>query len=296
MRSGMVAVVGRPNVGKSSLINALVGQKVSIVSPKPQTTRHRIQGVLHHPQGQIVFVDTPGLHNKTPRALNRVMNETAAGSLAGVDLVLLVCEAARWGDDDELALERVIRSRRPAALLLNKVDLVADKSSLLPLIAKHSERHRFEFIMPLSVRSRDNLDALVADILARLPEGPALYPTDQVVGHDPAFTAAEIVREKLMRQLRQELPYALTVETEKFEREGNLTRIHCVIWVEREGQKGIVVGAGGQGLKTIGSAARRDLEQQFGGKVFLKLWVKVRENWTDDPQSLAQFGLSSGPL
>lgn len=294
MRSGMVAVVGRPNVGKSSLVNALVGQKVSIVSPKPQTTRHRIQGVLHLPQGQIVFVDTPGLHNKTPRALNKAMNETAAGSLKGVDLALLVCEAARWNDDDELALERVIHSRVPTALLLNKVDLVADKSSLLATIQKFSERHPFEFIMPLSARSRDNLDALARDILARLPEGPALYPPEQVSGHSPAFAAAEIVREKLMRDLRQELPYSLTVETEKFEREGNLTRIHCVIWVERESQKGIVVGAGGQGLKTVGSNARRDLEQQFGGKVFLKLWVKVRENWADDARSLAQFGLSDG--
>lgn len=293
MRSGMVAVVGRPNVGKSSLVNALVGQKVSIVSPKPQTTRHRIQGVLHLPQGQIVFVDTPGLHNKAPRALNRALNETAAGSLSGVDLVLLVAEAARWNDDDELALERVIHSRHRCALLLNKVDLVTDKASLLPLIQKFSERHKFEFIVPLSARSRDNLDVLARDILALLPEGPALYPEEQIVSHSPAFAAAETVREKLMRHLRQELPYALTVETEKYEREGHVTHIHCVIWVERESQKGIVVGAGGQGLKTIGTSARRELETQLGGKVFLKLWVKVKENWTDDPRSLAQFGLSN---
>ncbi len=292
MRSGMVAVVGRPNVGKSSLVNALVGSKVSIVSPKPQTTRHRIQGVLHHPDGQIVFVDTPGLHNKTPRALNRAMNETAAGALSGVDLVLLVCEAGQWRDDDELALERVMHARVPCALLLNKVDLIADKSSLLPMIEDLNKRHSFEFIVPLSARSKDNLLELTREILSRLPEGPALYPPEQTVGHDPGFAAAEIVREKLMRELHQELPYALTVETEKFEREGNLTRIHCVIWVEREGQKGIVVGDGGHNLKTVGSNARRDLEQQLGGKVFLKLWCKVRENWPDDPRSLSQFGLS----
>ncbi len=295
MRSGMVAVVGRPNVGKSSLVNALVGHKVSIVSPKPQTTRHRIQGVLHLPKGQIVFVDTPGLHNKTPRALNKAMNETAAGSLTGVDLVLLVCEAGRWNEDDELALERVLHSRCRAALLLNKVDLVADKSSLLAEIHKFSQRHDFEFIVPLSTRSRDNLEALTQEILARLPKGPALYPPEQIIGHSSAFAAAEIVREKLMRSLRQELPYSLAVETEKFERQGRITHIHCVIWVERESQKGIVVGAGGQGLKSIGSNARRDMEQQFGGKIFLKLWVKVRENWADDTRSLAQFGLAEEP-
>ena len=290
MRSGMVAVVGRPNVGKSSLVNALVGHKVSIVTPKPQTTRHRIQGVLHHPQGQIVFVDTPGLHAKSASALNRAMNDTAAGSIPGVDLVLLVCEVGRWTDEDAAALARVRLSKAPVGLVINKVDRVADKRELLPLIEEHGKRHDYAFMVPLSAQKALNLGSLTEEILLRLPEGPALYPADQITGHDLKFAAAEIVREKLMRNLHQEVPYALAVETEKYEVQGEVTHIHCAIWVERDGQKPIVVGAGGQNLKTVGSAARRDLEKMLGGKVFLKLWVKVRENWTNDSVILKQFG------
>jgi GTPase len=292
MRSGMVTLAGRPNVGKSSLLNALVGRKVSIVSHKPQTTRHRIQGVLHHPQGQIVFVDTPGLHQVQKRALNRVMNEQAVSALHDVDLVLFVVESGRFTDEDQAVLERLARLQAPVALVLNKVDRVADKPRLLPEIQALAARHPFTFIIPVSALKRDNLDALIKALLEHMPEGEPLYPQDMVMGHDARFAAAEVIREKLIRNLHQELPYATTVEIESFEADGRMDRIDAIIWVEREGQKGIVVGQGGEQLRKIGEAARRELEHSSGRKVFLKLWCKVRENWSDDPKALSRFGLT----
>ncbi|MDR3415343.1 MAG: GTPase Era [Nevskia sp.] len=290
MRSGIVAIVGRPNVGKSSLLNALVGRKVSIVAPKPQTTRHRIQGVLHRPQGQVVFVDTPGLHRKAARALNRYMNEAAAGALQDIDLALFVVEAGRWTDEDQAVLERLKTATCPVALVVNKVDRLADKAGLLPEIGKLAEMHPYAFVVPLSAKSGDNLEALVKELFARVPEGPPLYPEGQVAGHDLSFTVAEMVREKLMRALAQELPYALTVQTDSLERSGTLLRASATIWVERENQKKIVIGEDGVMLKRVGGAARRELEYLIGGRVFLQLWVKVKENWTDDPQALKRFG------
>ncbi len=291
MRSGMVAIVGRPNVGKSSLLNALVGEKVAIVSHKPQTTRHRIQGVRNTEQGQIVFVDTPGLHGGETRALNRYMNQSALAALDGVDLILFVVEAQRWTPEDAAALERLRKAVPPVALILNKVDKIKDKRELLAELAQAAAHAEFAFVVPLSALKRDNLDALVKEIVAHLPEGPALFPEGQIRGHDDAFAAAEVVREKLTRSLHQELPYALTVEVEKFEREKKIVRIEAVIWVERDGQKKIVIGADGATLKGVGTAARRDLEHMLGRKVFLKLWCKVKENWTDDPAALKRFGL-----
>ncbi len=293
MRSGMVAIVGRPNVGKSSLLNALVGRKVAIVSHKPQTTRHRIQGVLHAQEGQIVFVDTPGLHKVQKRALNRCMNEAAMAALSGVDLVLFVVEALRWTDEDQAVLEKLTGLPTPIGLIVNKVDRVADKARLLPELAQLNRRGNFAFVVPLSAAKRSNLEGLVREIFAKLPEGPPLYPQGQVMGHDERFMAAEVVREKLTRALHQELPYSLTVEVEKFEREQELVRIAAVIWVEREGQKKIVIGAEGEALKAVGSAARRELERSLGRQVFLKLWCKVKENWTDDVQALKRFGLTA---
>lgn len=290
MRSGIVAVIGRPNVGKSSLVNALVGRKVSIVSHKPQTTRHRIQGVLHRPGGQVVFVDTPGLHLKVERGLNKLMNEAAAGAIHDVDLILFVIEAARFTEEDEAVLKRLEGSPVPVALIVNKVDLIEDKDALLPVLEKHAARRDFAFILPMSVLKKDNLSALAEQLFARMQEGDPLYPEDMVVGHDIRFTVSEIIREKLIRNLHQELPYALAVEIEGYTREEKIDRISAVIWVEREGQKKIVIGAGGETLKAIGSNARRELEKQLGRKVFLKLWCKLRENWSDDPRSLAQFG------
>ncbi|MBL6750579.1 MAG: GTPase Era [Nevskia sp.] len=290
MRSGMVAIVGRPNVGKSSLLNALVGRKVSIVAPKPQTTRHRIQGVLHRPQGQIVFVDTPGIHRKAGRALNRYMNEAAGAALRDIDLALFVVEAGRWTEEDDDVLEYIKAVGAPAALILNKVDRLADKSALLPELQKLSARHDFRFVVPVSAKSGQNLEALVRELFERVPEGPPLYPEGQVAGHDLAFTVAEVVREKLVKALAQELPYALAVQTEELEQAGTLLRASVVVWVEREGQKKIVIGEDGVMLKRVGSAARRELEYLTGSKVMLKLWVRVKENWSDDPQALRRFG------
>jgi GTP-binding protein Era len=292
MRSGMVTIIGRPNVGKSSLLNALVGQKVSIVSHKPQTTRHRIQGVMHLEQGQIVFVDTPGLHRKAPRALNHAMNAAAAGAIHDVDLVLFVIEAGRFTDEDRAVLQRIEGLKTPVGLVVNKIDRVKEKEKLLPELQKLGALRDFAFVIPLSALKKSNLDPLVSEILSRLPEGDPLYPEDMVTGNDAGFTVAEMVREKLIRSLHQELPYTSTVEIESYQREGNLDRIHAVIWVEREGQKKIVIGEGGAQLKQIGTAARRELEHMLGRKIFLQLWCKVRENWSDDPKALKRFGLS----
>ena len=292
MRSGIVTIAGRPNVGKSSLLNALVGRKVSIVSHKPQTTRHRVQGVLHAGEDQIVFVDTPGLHLLQKRALNRAMNEAAAGALHDVDLVLFVIEAGRWTAEDQAVFDRLLRRDVPVALVVNKVDRIKARSALLPELQKLAAMRDYRFIVPVSAFKRDNLDALRDEIIATLPEGPPLYPPGQVVAHDDAFTVAELIREKLIRGLHQELPYALTVEVEHYEREGGLDRISAVVWVEREGQKKIVIGENGETLKQVGTAARRELERMFGRRLFLKLWCKVRENWSDDPKALRRFGLS----
>jgi GTPase len=290
MRSGMVAVVGRPNVGKSSLVNALVGRKVSIVTRKPQTTRHRIQGVIHRGGGQIVLVDTPGLHLKQAGALNKHMNDAAAASLPGVDLVLFVVEAGKWNEEDEAVFKRLARTQAPVGLVINKVDKFGDKTRLLPEIQKHAERREFAFILPVSALKRDNLDKLGHELLSRMPEGPALYPEGQFEGQDLRFVLSEIIREKLMERLQQELPYVLTVQIETLEEEEGLTRVEAVIWVERENQKAIVIGAKGAALKAVGIAARKDMERRLGGKVFLKLWARSAKNWTDDPEALRRFG------
>jgi len=291
--SGMVAVVGRPNVGKSSLVNALVGQKVTIVAPKPQTTRHRIQGVLHEERGQIVFIDTPGLHRKAAKALNRMMNDTALGALSDVDVVLFVIEHGRWTDEDEAVLEKLANIKTPVGLVINKVDKLADKMLLLPELEKLAQKREFAFIIPVSASKLSNLGPLTTELFSRMPDGPQLYPDGQVAGHDLEFTIAETVREKLMRALAQELPYSLTVETENIEYAGNLIKTSAIIWVERDGQKKIVIGEDGAMLKRVGSSARRELEHLTGHKVFLKLWVRVRENWSDDPEALRRFGYSS---
>lgn len=292
MRSGIVTIAGRPNVGKSSLLNALVGHKVSIVSHKPQTTRHRVQGVLHAGEDQIVFVDTPGLHLLQKRALNRAMNEAAASALHDVDLVLFVIEAGRWTAEDQAVFDRLARRDVPVALIVNKIDRLRDRSALLPELQRCASMRDYRFVVPVSALKRDNLVALREELLKQLPEGPPLYPPGQIVAHDDAFTVAEVIREKLIRSLHQELPYALTVEVEHYERETGLDRIAAVVWVERDGQKSIVIGEGGENLKKAGTAARRELEHMFGRRVYLKLWCKLRENWSDDPKALRRFGLS----
>ncbi len=290
MRSGMVAVVGRPNVGKSTLMNALVGRKISIVSHKPQTTRHRIQGVLHDDRGQVVFVDTPGLHLKANRALNKVMNDAAAGAMHGVDLIVWVVETGYYNEEDAAVLERLKLEGTPVGLVVNKVDKYEDKEKLLPELEKLTAMMEFAFVVPVSAHKKDNLESLKNALFSKLPEGEPLYPEDMIMGHDVPFAAAEIIREKLIRNLHQEMPYATSVEIEAYEREAMMDRISAIIWVEREGQKAIVIGNGGETLKLIGSNARRDIERAVGRKVFLKLWCKVKENWSDDPKALAKFG------
>lgn len=293
-RCGFVAVVGRPNVGKSTLINSVLRQKVSIVSPKPQTTRHRILAVYTQDHHQVVFVDTPGLHQETPKAMNRMMNRTAANALLDADLVLLVCEADRWVTEDEAVLARIRESGKPAIAVMNKIDRVKPKSDLLQHLASMAERHPFAEVVPLSARSKDNLDVLLQLLPKFLPESPPLFPADMISDRSEMFRAAELIREKLTFELRQELPYGLTVQIERFEREPQGIAMHAVIWVERDSQKGIVVGKGGSLLKKIGRQARLELKREYGQPVHIEMWVKVRDNWADSDKDLEQFGYDIG--
>jgi GTP-binding protein Era len=296
VRCGFAALAGRPNVGKSTLLNALLGQKVSIVSPKPQTTRTRIHGVLTRPGLQIVFADLPGIHSKQPRAINRYMNRVALSSLADSDLNLFVIEALRWTDEDERALQQLRQAGRPILLLINKADRVQPKDRLLPFIAEMATKADFAEVVPLSALKRDNVERLPEVIARHLPESPLLYPPDQVTDASDRFMAAEIVREKLTRRLQEEVPYGLVVEVEgmgEAEDEPGKLVIQAVIWVERTGQKAIVIGKGGEQLKEIGTAARLDLKRHFGRPVHLELWVKVREGWSDDENALRKFGFET---
>jgi GTP-binding protein Era len=295
-RCGIAALVGRPNVGKSTLLNALLGSKVSIVSPKPQTTRTRIHGVLTRPGLQIVFADLPGLHTKQPRAINRYMNRTALSSLADSDVNLFVIEALRWTDEDERALGELRQAGRPIVLIINKVDRAKPKERLLPFIDEIVRKADFAEVVPLSALKRNNLERL-PDLIGRyLPESPQLYPPDQLTDVSDRFMAAEIVREKLTRRLQEEVPYGLVVEIEgmgEAEDEPGKLVIQAVIWVERTGQKAIVIGKGGELLKEVGRAARLELRQHFGKPVHLELWVKVREGWSDDESALRSFGFET---
>ncbi len=293
-RCGSVAVIGRPNVGKSTLTNALVGAKVSIVSSRPQTTRHRLLGIASFPEGQIVLVDTPGLHREQGKfkasAMSRVMNRAARGALEGVDAALLVIEAGRWDEEDTLAYKVLHDAEVPVVLVVNKVDRLKDKSVLLPFLAEVAEGREFAAVHPLSALKRKGLEALVKDVIALLPENEPMFGEDEITDRSQRFLAGELVREQLMRQLGEELPYATTVEIERFAEDGRLLRIGAVIWVEREGQKAIVIGKGGTRLKDIGAKARQSMERLFGAKVFLETWVRVREGWSDDAAALKAFG------
>lgn len=289
-RTGQVAVIGRPNVGKSTLINALVGYKVSIVSPKAQTTRHRILGISTRAEGQIVYVDTPGLHDDGKRAINRYMNRAARGALVDVPLIVLVIEAGQWRDEDARALVAAREAGVPVALVINKVDRIKDKGELLPFLARVSAEHDFAALFPVSAEKRVGLDDLERGLLKLLPEGEPEHEQDAVTDRTERFLVTELVREQLMRQLGDELPYAATVGVEQYQDEGRMLRIAATIWVERDGQKAIVVGAGGARIRAIGTAARLAIEAQFGRKVFLQLWCKVRSDWSDDEAALRRFG------
>lgn len=303
-RSGSVAVIGRPNVGKSTLTNALVGAKVSITSNRPQTTRHRLLGIAtfaagkDRPAGQIVLVDTPGLHKQQGKfsasAMSRVMNRAARGALEEVDAALMVVEAGRWDEEDTLAYNVLRDAGIPVVLVVNKVDRLKDKAALLPFLAQVGQEREFAAVHPVSALKRNGLEALVKDVLGLLPEAPPAFGEDEITDRSQRFLAGELVREQLMRQLGAELPYATTVEIEHFTTEdspkGELARIGAVIWVERESQKAIVIGKGGARLKDIGSKARQQMEHLFGRKVFLETWVRVREGWSDDETALKAFG------
>ena len=292
-RCGMVAIVGRPNVGKSTLLNRLLGQKISITSRKPQTTRHRILGIRTVGGDQVVFVDTPGIHAASAKALNRAMNRQAAQALVGVDLILFVVEAGKWTGADAHALASIKAPEAPMFLVVNKVDRVADKAALLPFLDTVGREGAFAEVVPVAARSGNNLDTLEKLILERLPSRPHLFPEDQVTDRSERFLAAEIIREKLVRLLGQELPYSTNVLVERFAEEAGHVHIDATIWVDRAGQKPIVVGKGGSMLKKVGEQARKDIQVLLGRKVFLQTWVKVKENWADDALLLERSGIDS---
>ncbi|MDY6416973.1 MAG: GTPase Era [Succinivibrio dextrinosolvens] len=287
---GFVAIIGRPNVGKSTLMNHLIGQKISITSRKPQTTRNRIVGIDTEGDYQVVYVDTPGLHREEKRAINHLMNRAAESALGDVELIIMVVDPNHWTDDDEMALHRVKNADVPVVLAINKVDTIADKESLLPLIDKLSKIITFKDIIPVSALRGTNLHILKQIIKESLPEGDHLFPDDSITDRSSRFLAAEIVREKLMRQMGDELPYSSTVEVEEFKEDNGLLRISAAILVERNGQKKMVVGAGGDRIKKIGTEARKDMEKLFDSKVFLKLFVKVKAGWSDDARALKSLG------
>ncbi|MFN2308762.1 MAG: GTPase Era [Gammaproteobacteria bacterium] len=293
-RCGHVALAGRPNVGKSTLLNALLGQKLSITSHRPQTTRHRLLGIKTLEQAQIIYVDTPGLHQATGKALNRVINQTAADALHAVDVVAFLVEGTRWDAEDQWVLDKIKAARVPVILVVNKVDILEDKARLLPHIQHLSGLYPFAEMVPLSALKRDNLERFEDCVVRHLPEAPPLYPEDQITDRSERFLAAELVREKLFRKLGQEVPYGLTVEIEQFKQEGGLRRIHALIWVARDTHKAIVIGKGGAVLKAVGVEARRDMERLFDGKVFLQLWVKVKAGWADDERALHSLGYGNG--
>ena len=289
-RCGLVAVIGRPNVGKSTLINAVMGRKVSIVTAKPQTTRHRILAVHTGPDAQIIFVDTPGLHRKAGKAMNRLMNRTAANALADADVILFVTDATHWMPEDDDVLKRLRNIQAPIVAVLNKVDKVQPKEQLLTTIGLMSARHDFAEIVPISALKQDNLDHLMTMLPSFLPESPPLFPADMHTDRSKEFHAAEVIREKLTLMLHQELPYGLTVQVERFLDEESGITINAIIWVERDSQKGIVVGKNGSVLKKVGRAARLELKDQLERNVHLELWVKVKSNWADNEADLMNLG------
>lgn len=300
-RTGFVAVVGRPNAGKSTLVNALVGRKISIVTHRPQTTRHAIVGVLNRPAAQILFVDTPGLHSRQRNLLNRAMNRSVQGALAGADLAMMLVEATGWKAGDDRVLEQVRGAGLPCILVVSKIDLVKPRAALLPFLQECSTRGEFAAIVPvsahlsdhISARGGDNLDRLLEVIEQHLPEGQALYPADTVTDRGLEFRIAEMIREKLLIALREEVPYGLAVEIVQLEQRPGVVLADAVIWAERDSHRGIVVGRGGETLKAVGTAARLELEALFGSRFHLETHVKVKRDWADSARALQQFGFDA---
>ena len=290
-RCGTIAIVGRPNVGKSTLLNHLIGEKISITSRKAQTTRHRITGILTAADAQYVFVDTPGFQTKNASVLNRLMNRSITQALQDVDAILVVLEAGRISREDRQVFD-LLPAGRPVVLAVNKIDRLADKASLLPLLAQLQTEREFSDIVPVSAKSGTQTAELLKALRAHLPQQPAIYQNGEITDRSERFLAAELVREKLFRLLGDELPYGASTAIEKFETEGTLRRIHVAIIVDKTGHKAMVIGKGGEKLKLIGTEARRDMEKLFGGKVFLQIWVKVKQGWADDERTLKSLGFT----
>lgn len=289
LRSGYLAIVGRPNVGKSTLLNHLVGEKISIVSRKAQTTRHRITGILTDSDAQYVFVDTPGFQTRFSNALNRAMNRGVTQTLVDVDVILFVVEAGRF-DAKDRAVMKLLPPDIPAILVVNKIDRLKDKAALLPFLGQVAGEHDFAAVVPVSAAKGKQTEQLLAEARKHLPNEGLLFPEDELTDKSERFLAAEYIREKLFRLLGDELPYATTVEIEKFEQEGELRRIFAAVVVDRDSHKAIVIGKGGESLKRIASEARQDMERLFGGKVYLEVWVKVKSGWADDERLLKSLG------
>ncbi len=293
-RCGYVAIVGRPNVGKSTLMNHLLGQKVSITSRKPQTTRHRVLGIKTENNVQAIYVDTPGIHQKEPKAINRMMNRAATGSVKDVDVIVMVVDGTKWNEGDEHVLSKLQSNPTPVILAINKVDTLESKNDLLPFIEEVSAKRKFDAIVPISALRNRQLDQLEQEIAKHLPEDDHFYPEDQVTDRSMRFLAAETVREKLMRQLGKELPYACSVEIEQFECDSGVWHISALILVEKSSQKRIVIGDKGDRLRKVGIEARQDMEKMMDAKVMLKLWVKVKSGWSDDERALRSLGYDDG--
>ncbi|QFU76513.1 GTPase Era [Halioglobus maricola] len=287
---GYVAIVGRPNVGKSTLLNHILGQKISITSRKPQTTRHQVLGIKTENDHQIIFVDTPGLHKAAEKAINRYMNKAASSAIRDVDLVLFLVDRTAWTEEDEMVLQQVVQSGLPAILVVNKVDLLEDKAVLLPHLQSLTEKADFKAVIPLSALRQHNVESLESEVIKYLPESEHFFPEDQITNRSQRFLAAEIVREKITRQLGDELPYAVNVEIEEFAFDNGIIHISALILVERDGQKKIIIGEKGSRLRSIGTEARQDMERLFDNKVMLRLWVKVKSGWSDDERALRSLG------
>jgi GTP-binding protein Era len=292
MNCGFVALIGRPNVGKSTLMNHLLKQKISITSRKPQTTRHRILGINTTEAGQAIYMDTPGMHKNEKKALNRYLNRTAETTLLGVDVIVWLIDGLSWHEYDEVIFKKLEQAGLPVILAVNKVDKVKDKDAILKFFAEARHRFPFEHLIPISALKKTNLEQLESLIFELLPEGGLIYPEDQITDRPERFLGAEIIREKLTRRLGDELPYELTVEIERYEEKLDITKIYAIIWVERLSQKNIVIGKQGEMLKKVGTDARHDIEKLIGQKVYLQLWVKVKKGWSDNERALQSLGFS----
>ncbi len=292
MKCGYVALIGRPNVGKSTLMNHLLGQKISITSRKPQTTRHRILGINTTETGQAIYVDTPGMHDNEKRALNRYLNRTAETTLVGVEVIVWLIDGISWQPYDDLIFKKLEQAGLPVILAVNKVDKIKDRDTLLAFFAEAQKRFAFEHIIPISALKKTNLQQLETLVMELLPEREPIYPEDQITDRPERFLTAEIIREKLTRRLGDELPYSLTVEIERYEENPEITKIYAVIWVERSSQKSIVIGKQGEMLKKIGSDARLDIEKLIDQKVYLQLWVKIKQGWSDNDRALRSLGFN----